>query len=313
MIDRYSDRHLPVMLMETIDALDVFPGGRYIDATVGEGGHSIAIAEKASPGGQVLGIDADPEACSVASARLGMHGSSVLVANENFAELRAIARRYDFMPVHGILFDLGMSSLQLDREARGFSFRRPDPLDMRFSMSGGPTASDIVNGYSESALADLIYRFGEERFSRRIAAAIVKNRPVSTSMELAQIVAASRRSASGGKHPATQTFQALRIAVNDELQMLETALDQALSMLGRGARLVVISYHSLEDRIVKNFMRREAADCICPREERVSPICTCRHKARLSLVINGALSPSSQEIRSNRRSRSAKLRVGEKI
>ncbi len=301
------------MAEEVLDALDVQLGGRYIDATAGEGGHTREILERSSPGGQVLAIDADPEAVTVASARLSRFGDSMLLVNENFVEMRALAIRQDFLPVHGVLFDLGLSSLQLDRESRGFSFRRPDPLDMRFSMSGGPTASDIVNGYSERDLADLIYRFGEERSSRRIASAIVANRPVRTSMELADIVARSKRRTRRGIHPATKTFQALRIAVNDELRSLEMALEQAVSLIGYSGRLVVISYHSLEDRIVKNFMRRESASCICPPDERVTPLCTCEHSPTLSLVIDGVVTPGSSEVQMNPRSRSAKMRVATRI
>ncbi len=309
----HKKHHQPVMLEESIDALDVQSGGRYIDATAGEGGHTRGILERSSPGGQVLAIDADPEAVSVASTRLEKFGDSVLFVNENFVEMRALAIRYDFLPVHGVLFDLGMSSLQLDRESRGFSFRRPDPLDMRFSMSGGPTASDIVNGYSERELADLIYRFGEERSSRRIASAIVANRPVTTSTELAEIVAGSSRGDRRGIHPATKTFQALRIAVNDELRSLEIALEHAVSLIGHSGRLVVISYHSLEDRIVKNFMRRESQTCICPPDERVTPVCTCEHSPSLSLVIDGVVTPGESEVQMNPRSRSAKMRVAARI
>lgn len=313
MTERSDIHHQPVMLNETLAALNVQPGGRYIDATAGEGGHSRAILQASSPGGQVLMIDADPEAVTVASERLKTYGNAALVINENFADMRAIAKRFDFMPVHGILFDLGMSSLQLDRETRGFSFRRPDPLDMRFSMADGPTASDIVNQYSENELADLIYRLGDEKASRHIAYAIVQNRPIATSMQLAQVVAESKRNYKKQIHPATQTFQAIRIAVNNELRILETALEQAISLLGYSGRIAVISYHSIEDRIVKNFMRREAQDCICPPEELAMPLCTCKHQATIARVIDKPVSPTEAEIRFNPRSRSAKLRVAERI
>lgn len=307
--------HQPVMLEEAIEALNVIPGGMYIDATLGEGGHSQAILQHSEPGGQLLAFDADPEAIIVATQRLEEDASSFLTVNENFVEMRAIARRYDFVPVNGILFDLGMSSLQLDREARGFSFRRPDPLDMRFTMSGGPTASDIVNDYSEKQLAEIIYRLGEERQSRRITAAIVRNRPIENSMQLADVIAGVKKTAPTDRriHPATKTFQAIRIAVNDELRNLENALRQALSLVGRSGRIVVISYHSLEDRVVKNFMRREASDCICPPDERVTPLCTCEHEATLSMVLQRPVTPRESEIERNPRSRSAKLRVAERI
>jgi 16S rRNA (cytosine1402-N4)-methyltransferase len=298
------------MVPEALDALRVQPGGRYIDATLGEGGHSDAILEQATPGGVVLGLDADHEAVQVATGRLARWKDSFLAVNANFRELRSTALQYDFVPVHGVLFDLGVSSLQLDTEARGFSFRRPDPLDMRFSLAQKLTASDIVNRYSEHDLAGVIYRLGEERASRRIAAAIVANRPVKTSLDLANVIERATPRRGRRIHPATKTFQALRIAVNDELSALEMALDQAVSLLGHGGRLAVLSYHSLEDRIVKNFIRRESADCVCPP---ATPVCQCDHLATLRAVTKSPLSPSEEETRDNPRSRSAKLRVAERI
>ena len=301
------------MLSEVLDALQVVPGGRYIDATVGEGGHAKAILRNASPGGQLIGIDADPEAVASTEKRLEEFGSLVRIVNENFTEMRAIATRYGFAPVHGVLMDLGVSSLQLDREARGFSFRRSDPLDMRFSTNGRLDAEEIVNQYSERELGDIIYRYGEERASRRIASAIVKNRPVKNALQLAEIVSSVKRRGRRGIHPATQTFQALRIAVNDEMVALKAGLEQAVNVTGTGGRIVVISYHSLEDRIVKNFFRTVAADCICDSEERQSPFCTCNHTPTLELVIRGALTPTVSEVDANPRSRSAKLRVASRI
>lgn len=309
--------HRPVMLFETIDALDVQPGGRYVDGTIGEGGHASAILEASEPGGQLLGLDADREAVAVATSRLERFGSAVRIENESFAEMRAVAVRYDFLPVHGVLLDLGMSSLQLDRETRGFSFRRPDPLDMRFSLERGPTAFDIVNGYSERDLSDLIYRLGEERASRRIASAIVKQRPVETSQELATIVEgckrATGRTRNGFRHPATKTFQALRIAVNDELRTLEVGLSQAISLLGHGGRLVVISYHSLEDRIVKTCLKRAISSCVCPPDGKSMPICTCEHEPTMQTIVDRSIAPSKAEVASNPRSRSARLRVAQRI
>ena len=298
------------MVPEALDALRVQPGGRYVDATLGEGGHSDAILERALPGGLVLGLDADHEAVQVATGRLARWKDAFVAVNANFRELRSTALQHDFVPVHGVLFDLGVSSLQLDAEARGFSFRRPDPLDMRFSLAQKLTASDIVNRYPEHELAGVIYRLGEERASRRIAAAIVASRPIKTSLDLANVV--ERVSPRRGRriHPATKTFQALRIAVNDELAALEMALEQAVSLLGHGGRLAVISYHSLEDRIAKNFIRRESADCVCPPG---TPVCQCDHLATLRAVTKSPLSPSDEEIRDNPRSRSAKLRVAERI
>lgn len=302
--------HTPVMVPEIMNALDVQPGGRYIDGTLGEGGHSKSILTAAEPGGQVLGLDADAEAISVATERLAEFGDSFLALNVNFRDVRATALRYEFVPVHGVLFDLGVSSLQLDRESRGFSFRRSDPLDMRFSFDQKITASDIVNGYAESELADLIFHLGEDRAARRISREIVRNRPINTSLELAEVVEKANPRRGRKTHPATQTFQAIRIAVNDELSALETALEQAVSVLGQGGRMAVISYHSLEDRIVKNFIRKQASDCICPPG---TPVCKCDHLATLKVITRRPLVPSDEEIESNPRARSAKLRVAERI
>jgi 16S rRNA (cytosine1402-N4)-methyltransferase len=302
--------HTPVMVPEVLEGLAVQPGGRYIDGTLGEGGHSEAILRASDPGGQVLGIDADHEAVAVAAERLKDYGDRFVSANSNFRGIRATALTFDFVPVHGILLDLGLSSLQLDSESRGFSFRRPDPLDMRFSLQQRLTAADIVNTYSQTEIADLIYQLGEDRASRRIAAAIIRARPIKTSSELAEVIASTRRGPRQRIHPATRTFQALRIAVNDELGALQSAIEQAVSLLGHGGRLCVISYQSLEDRIVKNFMRRESSECVCPPE---TPICRCNHRPSLKLVSRRVIKPSASEIESNPRSRSARLRVAERI
>ena len=302
--------HSPVMVPEVLDALKVQPGGRYIDATMGEGGHTQAILSASQPGGQVLGIDADHEAVAVARNRLDIYRDAVRIELGNFRDLRQIALSCRAVPVHGVLMDLGVSSLQLNAETRGFSFRRPDPLDMRFSLEQQVTAGDIVNSYRQEDLANLIYRFGEERQSRSIAAAIVKARPFQNSLELATTVASATRGRRGRLRPATRTFQALRIAVNDELGALESALGQAVSLLGLGGRLVVMSYHSLEDRIVKNFMRRESVDCICPP---ATPGCLCAHLATIRQDTKRAIQSPASEVQKNRRSRSARLRWAERI
>ncbi len=302
--------HRPALVPETLDALDVQPGGRYIDATLGEGGHANAVLRAASPGGQLLGLDADPEAVSVARDRLSGFEQSFLAVNENFRDIRAIALQNSFVPVHGVIFDLGVSSLQLDVETRGFSFRRPDPLDMRFGLDQKTTAADIVNSYTEVELADLIYHLGEDRSARKLARAIVGARPVTTSGELAEIVKNALPRRRSRIHPATRTFQALRIAVNDELAAIESALEQAVSVLGQGGRLVAISYHSLEDRIVKNFMRRQSSECVCPPG---TPICICSHRPTLKLIRRRAVVPTETEIKANPRSRSARLRAAERI
>jgi 16S rRNA (cytosine1402-N4)-methyltransferase len=300
--------HTPVLLPETLESLAVQPGGRYIDCTLGGGGHAVAILENASPGGQLLGIDADPAAIEKARERLNHFQKAILLVNDNFVDLQSICIRYDFFPVHGILFDLGLSSLQLEG-GRGFSFQYDDPLDMRFHPGQKITAADIVNKSPEERLANIIRTYGEEVHSRSIAREIVRARPVTTTRRLAQIIekATGRR---GRLHPATKTFQALRIAVNHELENLESALKQAVELLGYEGRLVVISYHSLEDRIVKQFLQRESRGCICPPG---TPVCICGHTPSLKLVNKKVITPSATEARRNPRSRSARLRAAERI
>jgi 16S rRNA (cytosine1402-N4)-methyltransferase len=302
--------HIPVLLQESIKALSVQPGGRYIDCTLGAGGHAAAILDHSSPGGQLLGIDADPKAIKIARTRLEDYRGSSLLVNENFVNLQTICIKHDFQPVHGILFDLGLSSLQLDSAGRGFSFQHDAPLDMRLSPSQEVTAADIVNTFSEAELAHIIKTYGEERYGRQIARHIVQKRPIRTTLQLVKII----EQAVGGRrrkiHPATKTFQALRIAVNHELENLEAALKQAVNLLGFKGRLVVISYHSLEDRIVKQFMRQESKDCICPPG---MPTCVCGHTASLRLINRRVITPSPAEVQLNPRSRSARLRAAERI
>ncbi|MBF6598959.1 MAG: 16S rRNA (cytosine(1402)-N(4))-methyltransferase RsmH [Dehalococcoidia bacterium] len=302
-------RHTPVMLEEVIAALNVRAGGRYIDCTLGGGGHAEAILERSQPGGVLLGIDADAAAIDRASERLAPYGDAFRAVRANFREVGDICAQLQFVPVNGVLLDLGLSSDQLE-EGAGFSFQRETPLDMRFGGEG-TTAEQIVNTYSEAALADLIFRYGEEPASRKIARRIVEARPVRTSRELAKAVEqAVGRRAGRNTHPATRTFQALRIAVNEELSSLSAALPQAHGLLGFGARLAVLSYHSLEDRIVKEYIRRESRDCICPPG---LPECRCGHKATLRPVTRGALQPAAAEIAANPRARSARLRAAERI
>jgi 16S rRNA (cytosine1402-N4)-methyltransferase len=302
--------HKPVLLKETIEALAVQPGGRYVDCTLGGGGHAAAILEQIAPGGQLLGIDADPEAIRIATARLSKYQNSVLMVNDNFANLDDICQRYSFLPVHGVLLDLGLSSYQLEDDPRGFSFQRDAELDMRFNPAQDTVAADIVNTSSEIELALILREYGEERFSQRIARRIVEERPITTTLQLARVVEDALGGRRGKIHPATRTFQALRIAVNRELEMLETALSKARDVLGIGGRLVVISYHSLEDRIVKHFVQKEAKDCICPPNILV---CHCGHSASLRIVNKKIIVPSEEERKDNPRSRSAKMRVAEKI
>lgn len=301
--------HTPVMVRETLEGLRVQPGGRYIDGTVGGGGHAAAILEKSSPGGQLLGIDTDPAAIAVARKRLIDYTGTFLLVNDNFANLEAICTKYGYIPVHGILLDLGLSSLQLQSGERGFSFQYDAPLDMRFNPTQQVSAADIVNTSPEDELAGIIWKYGEESASRQIARHIMKKRPIRTTLELSDVVTLALGGRRGKIHPATRTFQALRIAVNQELVSLEAALKQAVDILGIEGRLVVVSYHSLEDRIVKQFFQRESRDCICPPE---TPVCVCHHKARLKTIAKKVIIPSPEEIRANPRSRSAKMRVAER-
>lgn len=302
--------HIPVLLDEALEALRVQAGGRYIDCTVGAGGHSAAILARSQPGGQLLGMDADPVAIRIALDRLAPYGDSVLLVNDNFSNMESVCYRHDFLPVHGILFDLGLGSFQIDTARRGFSFQQDAPLDMRVSPTQGLDAADIVNTYPEEELANLLWRFGEEPASRRIARAIVHARPVDTTVELAQIVEGALGGRRGRIHPATRTFQALRIVVNHELDNLEAALSQAVKLLGFEGRLAVISYHSLEDRIVKHFLRREASGCICPPG---TPTCVCGHTPTIRLLTKKVIVPADAEVQANPRSRSARLRVVERI
>jgi len=302
--------HVPVLLDEIVAGLQPQRGGYFADCTVGLGGHAAAILERISPSGRLLGIDADPEAIKLSQDKLSDYGETVTLVNDNFVNLEAICGRYHFHPVDGILFDLGVSSLQLDTAERGFSFHLDAPLNMRFDPGQGLTASDIVNSFSEQELAKLIEKYGEERRSRRIARYIVQNRPIATTVELARLV----EQALGGKrariHPATRTFMALRIAVNSELQNLELALKQTPNLLRPGGRLAVISYHSLEDRIVKQFMRYAASSCLCPPR---TVVCRCGHVPTLKLISRKVIKPTSLEIESNPRSRSARLRIAERL
>ncbi|MHC1578500.1 MAG: 16S rRNA (cytosine(1402)-N(4))-methyltransferase RsmH [Dehalococcoidia bacterium] len=301
--------HIPVLLGEVIEGLQAWRGGDFVDCTLGSGGHAAAILENL-PSGRLLGIDADPEAIRISQHRLSDYGGAVTLVNDNFVNLEAICTRYHFHPVDGILFDLGVSSLQLDTAERGFSFHLDAPLDMRFDPGQALTASDIVNGYSEQELAKLIEKYGEEHHSRRIARHIVQNRPIATTVELARLVERVPGSRRARIHPATRTFMALRIAVNSELQNLELALKQTTNLLRPRGRLVVISYHSLEDRIVKQFMRYAASSCVCPPG---TVVCRCGHVPTLKLISRKVIKPTSLEIESNPRSRSAKLRIAERL
>lgn len=303
--------HVPVLLEETVRALVTRPDGRYIDATLGLGGHAAAILEYAGPRARLLGVDADPDALAVAGVRLAGFGERAHLVQGNFSRLEQFAQSAGFVPAAGILFDLGVSSLQFGPAGRGFTIRWDQPLDMRMDPESPISARDIVNGYTEVELADIIYQNGEERRSRAIARAIIRARPIETTGQLARAVEQAVGGAGSRIHPATRTFQALRIVVNRELDSLTTALRAAHDLLDApGGRLVVLSYHSLEDRIVKAFIREHARDCVCPPE---LPVCSCKHRATLRPVTHGAEMPDPDEIASNPRARSARLRVAERL
>ena len=302
-----SPLHIPVLLQAVLSFLQVRPGGVYIDGTVGGGGHAAAILAASAPDGRLLGLDRDPAALKVAREHLAPYGERVTLRRGSFADLLHLAE--GFIPADGVLLDLGLSSLQLADPARGFSFSQDGPLDMRFDPSEGPTAADLVNTLSVRELTDLLYRYGEEKQARRIAEAIVAARPLYRTAELASLIerTVGRREKI---HPATRTFQALRIAVNRELEALEAVLPQALEALRPGGRLVVISFHSLEDRLVKQFLHREARDCICPPE---IPVCVCGHRAQVRVLTPKPVRPDAAEVAANPRARSARLRAAEKV
>ncbi|HOC21305.1 MAG: 16S rRNA (cytosine(1402)-N(4))-methyltransferase RsmH [Chloroflexi bacterium] len=307
-----AGQHLSVLLAEVLTGLAVTSGGTYIDGTVGGGGHAAALLEASAPDGRLLGLDRDPQAVTRAQARLQPFGLRVRLIHESYAALEATAHREGFFPADGVLLDLGFSSYQIDDPQRGFAFRHEGPLDMRFDpTAGGLTAAELVNDLPESELAALLWRYGEEPRSRAIARAIVAARPIHSTAQLAGvIVAATGRTGSRSLHPATRSFQALRIAVNGELEALETALPQAVNVLRAGGRLAVITFHSLEDRIVKRFFQQGVHPCICPPE---APVCTCGRQPTLRLITRKPLTPGAAELAANPRSRSAKLRVVEKI
>jgi len=302
--------HIPVLVKEALEGLQAKPGGYFIDCTIGMGGHATAILERISPQGKLLGIDTDPEALRVARTKLSDYQEAVVLANDSFTNLNAICKKYDFYPVDGILFDLGISSMQLDTAQRGFSFQRDAPLDMRFNPQQELTAHDIINSFPEPELARIIKEYGEERHSRLIARNIVQSRPITSTLQLAQLVEQVLGRHRTRIHPATRTFMAVRIAVNRELESLRVALEQTINLLHYQGRLVVISYHSLEDRIVKEFMRREASSCVCPPG---TIVCRCGHVPTLKLISRKVIKPTPLEIESNPRSRSAKLRIAERL
>lgn len=303
-------QHVPVLFQEVLDVLNPVSGGLYVDGTVGAGGHSRGILERSSPDGKLIGFDRDPAALALAESNLAEFSDRVTLIHGSYHELVSHLNNRNWHTVDGILIDLGLSSMQLDSPERGFSFRYDAPLDMRFDTDQSFSASDLVNEFTKEELAEVIFTYGEEKFSRRIANAIVANRPLATTKELAELIKGVVPHTRSKIHPATRTFQALRIVVNNELNALEAFLPAALEVLKPGGRLAVIAFHSLEDRIVKVYFRQESRDCICPPKV---PICVCEHKARIKELTRRPIRPEDSEIERNPRARSAKLRAAEKI
>jgi 16S rRNA (cytosine1402-N4)-methyltransferase len=311
-----KEGHLPVLVEEVMSTLAPAPGSLQIDATVGGGGHTERILEATDPDGRLLGLDADGAAIARVGQRLARFGDRLVLRQANFRELGAVAPEAGFSAADGCLFDLGLSSFQLADTGRGFSFRTEGALDMRFDPSRGVPASELIATLDAAELTALFRRYGEEPFAPRIARAIVEARrtaPISTAQELADVVERAAPRAPRGRrpiHPATRVFQALRIAVNEELEALEEGLAAAVEVLRPGGRLVVLSYHSLEDRIVKRFFQAERRGCVCPPE---LPVCVCGRNPRLRLVTRRSVTPSKDEIATNPRARSARLRAAERI
>jgi 16S rRNA (cytosine1402-N4)-methyltransferase len=302
--------HQPVLYKEIINAISPVSSGHYIDGTVGAGGHAFGILDSSKPDGILLGLDIDPQAVKLAEKRLSIFGERAILVQASYTTLDQQASEIGWNQVQGILLDLGASSMQFDTADRGFSFQVDGPLDMRFNPQNSTKASDLVNDLSEAELADLIWRYGDEPHARKIARAIIHSRPLTTTLQLAEIIAKAFGGYRGKLNPATLTFQALRISVNQELKSLETVLPKALSFLAPGGRLAIISFHALEDRMVKQFFHRESVDCICPPER---PVCDCGHKASIRLITRHPIRPTEEEIEVNIRARSARLRVAEKI
>lgn len=308
-------RHNPVLLNECVENLKIRPDGIYVDGTLGGGGHSSEILKRLGENGTLVGIDRDQDALQASEARLKSFPARKLFAQGNYADAREILKRFDILHVDGVLLDIGVSSFQLDNPERGFSYMHDAPLDMRMDQKSDFSAYDVVNGYSQQELSDVISKYGEERWASRIAEFIVRARkkaPVESTSQLVEIIkaaipASARRT---GPHPAKRTFQAIRIEVNDELGQLESALDMFCDLLAPGGRLCVITFHSLEDRIVKKKFEKRANPCTCPPE---FPICVCGKKADVKKITKKPITPTGKELELNPRARSAKLRVIEKL
>lgn len=306
--------HVSVLLQEAVDALNIRPDGVYVDGTLGRAGHSREIAGRLTTG-RLIAIDRDQAALDAAPGRLGALMDKTTLLHGNFADLSALLDSAGVDKADGMLFDLGVSSPQLDDETRGFSYLKDAPLDMRMDTSAPLTARDIVNGWSQEELKRILQDYGEERYAAQIAAKIVRRReerPVETTLELAELIRSAMPAAAlrEKQHPAKRSFQAIRIAVNDELSAIPAMLDQAVERLNAGGRLAVITFHSLEDRPVKAAMQNWAKGCTCPPD---FPVCVCGNKPKARLVTRKPILPSEEELERNPRARSAKLRVAERL
>ena len=312
--DNIGFSHSPVMPDECIEGLNIRPEGIIVDGTAGGGGHSFLIAERLTEG-ELIAIDRDSAAIRAAGKRLEPFADRVRFARNNFTELRRVCRDLGVNRIDGLLLDLGVSSHQLDTPDRGFSYMADAPLDMRMSRDDSLTAYDVVNGYSEEELKRILFEYGEERFAPKIAAAIVRERqkaPIRTTLELVGIIKSAMPASAkvGGHHPAKRSFQAIRIEVNGELAAIEPTIRDAADMLNPSGRIVIITFHSLEDRIVKQTFADLSTGCTCPRE---LPVCVCGRKPVMKLITKKPLLPSEAELERNPRSRSAKVRIAEKI
>ena len=313
-IKKIEFSHRSVLLDECMDGLDIKPDGIYVDGTAGGAGHSSEIAKRLGSG-RLIAIDQDETAVAVATERLNALGKNTTVVRSNFCELASVCRSLGIDAIDGVLLDLGVSSYQLDTAERGFSYSADAPLDMRMDNRCSLGAYEVVNSYSEQELKRILYDYGEERFAPAIASAIVKrreSRPIETTAELSDIIkyAIPPAAREGGHHPAKRSFQAIRIEVNRELDVIEPAIRGAVEMLRSGGRIAIITFHSLEDRIVKQAFASLASGCTCPKD---FPICVCGNKPKVRLVNRKPILPSKAELEENPRSRSAKLRVAEKI
>jgi len=309
------DFHKPVLLYETIALLRPEPGGVFLDATLGGGGHACELLERTAPNGVLVGIDRDPDALGFAARRLAPFGDRAKLIRANFREVKHVLASLGIAELDGAIFDLGVSSHQLDSD-RGFSFLRDEPLDMRMSPAeGGPSAADIVNTYAESDLAEVIHRYGEERYARAIARAIVRRRavsPIRTTGELTEVIVSTVGGRYRGQeiHPATRSFQAIRIETNSELEAIEKGLEDTAELLRAGGRVCVIGFHSLEDRISKRLFRKLSGYCECSAR---LPACVCGARRVVKVITTKPVVPAAQEVAVNPRSRSAKLRCAERI